>query len=188
MSDFDAVFFFRLLILMQFFSLDSLLMYMYLSVVWKRIWHSSNRFWDIRGRKGPTPKIVTFFILSQILIYFFKNLFLLMSTKRICKNILAIGIHCGIKRGQRGQKRYFYWICKFLSSYPILMGFFSLDSSLKELLVVCLPIWCSSLRFWDIRGGKGLMPKIVTFLIYCDHENHCVQQITVSKTLVCQAP
>ena len=66
--------------------------------------------------------------------------------------------------------------------HPIWMGVFSWDSSLKELSEVCKQIWRSSYRFWDIRGLKGPMPKIITFLFYCVQQNHCVQQITVSNT------
>ena len=63
-----------------------------------------------------------------------------MSAKRICKRFVAIGSHFGIKRGQRGQKQYFYRInhvYRFVIFYLILMVFFSFDSSLKELLEVC---------------------------------------------------
>ena len=104
-----------------FFSLDSL--WKYHSVVCQRIWCSSYRFRDIRDQKGLTPKIVTFLILHPILTNFLINVFVLMSTKRICQLILAVDSHFGINRGQRGQKRYFYKICiQFF--YPIWMRFF----------------------------------------------------------------
>ena len=97
---------------------------------------------------------------------FFFNLFLLMSTKRIWQWILAIGSHFWIKRGQRGQKRYFYRICRFVIFHLIWMGFFSFDSSLKELWVVCQWIWCSYYSFRDIKGQKGATSEIVTFIIF----------------------
>ena len=103
-----------------------------------------------------------------------------MSTKRLRYWILAIGSHFGIKRDQRGQKRYYYVVCRFLIFHPIRMGFFSSHSSFKELSVVCQWIWRSSYHF-RYKGSKGTNAQNNTFLFYCVQENHCVQQITVSK-------
>ena len=79
------------------------------------------------------------------------------------------------------------------------MEFFSLDSSWKSFYFNWIPIWKSfqvyAIRFdvaftvsEIIKGLKGPTSEIVTFLFYCVQENHCVQQITVSNILVCQAP
>ena len=104
-----------------------------------------------------------------------------MSTKRICKKILAIGSHFWIKRGQRGQKRYFYRInhvYRFVIFYLILMKFFSFDSSLKELLEVCYR-FDKALTVFEM---KGIWKNQCIFYLLRPR-NHRVQQITVLNTL-----
>ena len=105
-------------ILIGFFSLDSSLPE--LSVECQRFSCSLYCFQNIRGQKGPWPKILTFSFKVRFQQTFFFNIFVLMSTKRICQQIWAIGSHFEMKRGQRGRKRYFYSICRFFISFILL--------------------------------------------------------------------
>ena len=100
---------------MGFFSLDSSLQE--LSAHCQRFSRSLYRFRDI------SPKIVIF-ILSSISTNFFFNIFVLMSTKRKCQQIWAIGSLFEMKRGQRGRKRYFYSMCRFLFNIRFWWDFF----------------------------------------------------------------
>ena len=107
-----------------------------------------------------------------------------MSTKRICKKNSSYW-HFGIKRGQKGQKRYFYRINHvygFVIFYLILMIFFFIWFLFERACRSMLQIWHSSYRFRDKRDLKGPMPKIVTF-IYCVEENYCIKHFRVSKLL-----
>ena len=62
----------------------------------------------------------------------FFNIFVLMSTKRICKKIFSYWQPFWNKKGSKGPKR--DHVYGFVIFYLILMIFFSFDSSLKKLL------------------------------------------------------
>ena len=58
-------------------------------------------------------------------------------------------------KGPKRTKMRFWGLHKIFIFHPILMGFFSLDFSQRELSELLQPIFSISYRFWDTRGQRG---------------------------------
>ena len=114
-----------------------------------------------KGSKGTNAKNHNFFYFKSNFSTLFKKFISFDEYKKVT---LMDFSYWKVKRSQRDQKRYFYRVCRFFIFHAIWKGFYSLDSSLKDLSVVGKRIWGSSYRFRDIRGLKGPTAKIVTFL------------------------
>ena len=147
LSDFDAVFFFRFLIEISFGSMRTDLTQLL-------------PFPRYKGSKGVNAQNRNFFILSRILTNFFYNIFVLMSTKRICQLILAIGSHFGIK-GSKGPKTELLQdmqIFKFLSDFD---GIFFIGYLFQ------------SFQYISLCQRKLLCPA-----------NYCIKHFSVSSSLM----
>ena len=81
----------------------------------------------------------------------------------------------------------FFGPCEIFICHPILMGFFSLDSSQRELSAICQRIFLSLMVFEIIRvkdANNAIWLNIVSSILQ-SQKHYCVMHITVSKTLLC---
>ena len=155
--------------------------YRFLCWYWKKgfqIWYMALAWWLVSCLPFPglphiyflfTMWLRIFFMFAVLKIFvtdktFFTLKWVLYHYKRIEKMSIRPTVHIDI------------WYTNLIHER---VGVFLARRSVQHLVVICLLIWRTPYHFWDIRGQKGPMPEIVTFLIYCIHENNCVQHQTL---------
>ena len=140
---------------MGFFSLNS--SQWELSVVCQQIFSISYRFWDKRGQRGQKCDFGGY-IKFSFFIRFWWDFFHWIALNEIFQNCTSqffLSLTVLRYKGPKRAKMWFLWPHEIFIFHPILMGFFSLDSSRWELLELLQSIFSISYCFRDTRGPKG---------------------------------